>query len=158
SLSQWQSALRAVTYSNSSLSPNTTTRTISFTVNDGADDSVTETKSILVLEVNTAPVVTVPATIAVMEDVPTALMDVSFSDADAGSGQVTATFSVPGGALTAISGSGVTVGGAAGALTLTGTIANINAFIASSAVIYTPGLNANGNVTLTVVINDGGNT
>ncbi|NGM63449.1 T9SS type B sorting domain-containing protein [Sphingobacterium sp. SGG-5] len=158
SLAQWQSALRAVTYSNSSLSPSTTTRTVSFTANDGTDNSVMETKSILVLEVNTAPVVTVPAAIAVTEDVPTALTGVSFSDADAGSGQVTATFSVPGGTLTAVSGGGVTVGGTAAALTLTGSIANLNAFIAAGNVGFTTALNATSGVTLTVVINDGGNT
>ncbi|WP_058300940.1 S-layer homology domain-containing protein [Gorillibacterium timonense] len=35
SLSQWQSALRAVTYANSALSPDTNTRSLSFVVNDG---------------------------------------------------------------------------------------------------------------------------
>src|SRR6185312_814872 len=33
--SQWQSALRAVTYDDTSDTPNTTNRTISFTVDDG---------------------------------------------------------------------------------------------------------------------------
>ena len=38
-LAQWQAALRAVTYSNSSSSPNTSPRALSFTINDGVTSS-----------------------------------------------------------------------------------------------------------------------
>src|SRR5690606_29949973 len=58
SLAQWQTALRAVTYSNSSSSPNTAGRTVSFTVSDGTNASTPATRSVTVLAVNTAPVVT----------------------------------------------------------------------------------------------------
>ncbi|WP_298596401.1 DUF4347 domain-containing protein, partial [uncultured Zoogloea sp.] len=107
---------------------------------------------------NDAPLVTVPATIGVTEDVASALTGIVFADVDAASGSVVATLSVPSGTLAATSGSGVTVGGSASALTLAGSLANINAFIAASGVTYTTASNALAPVTLTVALNDGGNT
>uniref|UniRef100_UPI003BA20F73 DUF4347 domain-containing protein n=5 Tax=Aeromonas veronii TaxID=654 RepID=UPI003BA20F73 len=57
-LAQWQAALRAVTYANSSDTPNTSTRTVSFTVNDGTDASSAATKGVSVAAANDAPQVT----------------------------------------------------------------------------------------------------
>src|SRR5207244_1162579 len=47
-LAQWQSALQAVSYANGSDNPNTTTRNVSFTVNDGGTSSnaITSTVSV----------------------------------------------------------------------------------------------------------------
>uniref|UniRef100_UPI001E56D26E beta strand repeat-containing protein n=1 Tax=Microvirga roseola TaxID=2883126 RepID=UPI001E56D26E len=108
--------------------------------------------------VNDAPVATAPASISVMEDTPTPLTGISFSDADAGSAPVTVTFSVPAGSLSAISAPGVTVGGSASALTLTGTITDINAFLAANGVVYAPAPNDTTTRVLTVSINDNGNS
>ncbi|WP_443191873.1 DUF4347 domain-containing protein [Pseudomonas indica] len=157
-LAQWQAALRSVTYSNTSDLPNTSARTVSIVVNDGTSDSNTATKAISVTATNDAPVITAPASRTVTEDVASALTGISFSDVDAGSSSVTVTFSVPSGSLSATSGGGVIVGGTSSALTLTGSIANINAFIAASNLTFTTAANATSNVTLTVGINDGGNT
>ncbi|PAU65348.1 DUF4347 domain-containing protein, partial [Pseudomonas indica] len=157
-LAQWQAALRSVTYSNTSDLPNTSTRTVSIVVNDGTSDSNTATKQVSVTATNDAPVITAPASRTVIEDVASALTGISFSDVDAGSSSVTVTFSVPSGSLSATSGGGVIVGGTSSALTLTGSIANINAFIAASSLTFTTAANATSNVTLTVGINDGGNT
>ncbi|MGR7921644.1 DUF4347 domain-containing protein [Zobellella denitrificans] len=157
-LAEWQAALRSVTYSNSSDAPSTANRTISFTVNDGDADSDAATKQVSVTAVNDAPVVTAPGSIGVTEDVATALTGISFSDVDAGSSSVTVTFSVGSGSLAATSGGSVTVGGTSSALTLTGSIANINTFIAGSNVSFTTAANATTDVTLTVGIDDGGNT
>jgi hypothetical protein len=158
-LAQWQTALRSVTYSNSSEAPSTSNRTISFTVNDGDADSVAATKSVSVTSTNTAPTVTAPATISVTEDVATALTGISFSDADSGGGSVTATLSVDSGTFAASSGGGVTVSGSGtSSVTLTGTVANLNAFIAGSNVTFTSAANALSDVTLTSSINDNGNT
>jgi VCBS repeat-containing protein len=55
-LAQWQSALRAVTYNNTSQNPTTTARTVSFIVNDGALASNTATRGVTVTAVNDAPV------------------------------------------------------------------------------------------------------
>ncbi|RID93598.1 hypothetical protein D2N39_01385 [Gemmobacter lutimaris] len=132
--------------------------TVSVSVGDGTDTTPLGSVNIDITAVNDAPEVTAPASIAVTEDVSTALTGISFADVDAGGSSVTATLSVPLGSLTASSGSGVTVGGTASALTLTGTIADINAFIAASGVSFTTAANATDAVTLTASIDDGGNS
>ena len=55
-VAQWQAALRAVTYSNSSDTPTTASRTVSFTVNDGIVNSAVATKTVTVTAVNDTPV------------------------------------------------------------------------------------------------------
>src|SRR5690606_4409333 len=57
-LAEWQAALRSVTYSNTSSTPNTANRTISFVVNDGTDDGAAATKIVAVQAVNNAPIIT----------------------------------------------------------------------------------------------------
>lgn len=57
-LAQWQAALRSVAYTNSSDTPNTSNRTISFAVNDGSTTSSASTKTVSVASVNDSPVVT----------------------------------------------------------------------------------------------------
>jgi hypothetical protein len=57
-LAQYETVLRTVTYSNSSNTPNTTARVISFVVNDGAANSNTASKSVAVVATNDAPVLT----------------------------------------------------------------------------------------------------
>lgn len=157
-LANYQAALRSVTYVNNSENPSAAARTMSFIVNDGTSNSTAGTKSVTVAVVNDAPVVTGPANLAGTEDAVMALTGISFTDADAGASSVVATFTVPSGTLAAIAGGGVTVGGTSTALTLTGTVANLNAFIAASNLAYTPAADASGNVTLTTSLNDGGNT
>ncbi|MBV7544653.1 Ig-like domain-containing protein, partial [Acidovorax sp. sic0104] len=138
--------------------------TLTVDINDGGNSGSggaqtdSETVTLVVTAVNDAPTATVPTSIAFTEDMAGAVTGISFADLDAGSSSVTVTLSVPAGAMAATSGGGVTVGGTASALTLSGSIANINTFIAGSNVAYTPAANASGNVTLTVNINDGGNT
>ena len=138
--------------------------TLSVTINDngntGTDGAETAsgTVTLRVAAVNDAPVITVPSGISLTEDIAGAITGISFSDVDAGAGQLTVTLSVPAGALSASSGSGIVIGGTATAMTLTGTLADLNAFIAASKVLYRPAANATGVVTLTVSINDNGNT
>jgi len=57
-LAQWQSALRNVRYANTSDNPNTSSRTVNFTVNDGAADSAAAAKAVSVAAVNDGPVIT----------------------------------------------------------------------------------------------------
>ena len=54
-LSNYQTALRAVTYENTSEAPDTSTRTVTFTVNDGDADSNQPTRNITVAASNDAP-------------------------------------------------------------------------------------------------------
>ena len=129
------------------------------TANGGVDlDATPRTLTIDITAANDAPVVTVPAVINVVEDVASALTGIVFADVDAAAGSVVATLSVASGTLAATSGDGVTVGGTASALTLTGSLASINAFIAASGVSYTTASNALAPVTLGVALDDGGNT
>ena len=57
----WQTALRSITYNNTSNTPNTGNRTINFVVNDGSANSNTAAKTVSVAAANDAPVNTVPA-------------------------------------------------------------------------------------------------
>ncbi len=132
------------------------TLTVLSTDGDATTDS--DTVAITVNAVNDAPTNTIPPSITVTEDVATALTGISITDVDAAGTSVLVTLSVPAGSLTATTGAGVTVGGSASALTLTGSVSNINAFIATSSVSYTTAAHANGSVTLTVLTSDQGNT
>ncbi len=60
-LAQWQAALRSVTYTNSSDTPNTATRTVSFDVNDGSTTSAAAARTITVTPVNDTPIATASA-------------------------------------------------------------------------------------------------
>ncbi|UCJ06662.1 gliding motility-associated C-terminal domain-containing protein [Chitinophaga pendula] len=136
--------------------------TVTVTVDDqgntgtGGSKTATATLNYTIAAVNDAPVNNVPATINVAEDAVTALTGIGFSDVDAGTAAVTVTLRVPTGTLAATSSGGVTVGGTSTALILTGSIANINTFIGGGNVTFTTA--DPGNVTLTVSINDNGNT
>ncbi|MFM8335040.1 MAG: glycine-rich domain-containing protein, partial [Opitutaceae bacterium] len=66
-LEQWQAALRAVTFSNSSNTPNVANRTISYVVNDGGLPSAAATKT-FVPDYNLAPAfTTAPTPVAAMQ-------------------------------------------------------------------------------------------
>ena len=56
-LAAFQAVLRSVTYNNLDDTPTTTIRTVTFTVNDGALDSNTAAKAVLVTATNDAPVI-----------------------------------------------------------------------------------------------------
>ncbi len=145
---------------------NGTATAISYTIKDdgsaGAvpiEESISATINVTVTAVNDAPVATLPATINVTEDTPKALTGISFADADAGTATVLVTLTIPAssGALSATSASGVTVGGSSTALTLSGSLANINSFISANGLTYTPVADSNTDVTLTIAVNDNGN-
>ncbi len=57
-LAQWQAALRAVTYTDTAVTPNTSTRTISFSVNDGSKDGAAVTRSVTVATTDQTPIAT----------------------------------------------------------------------------------------------------
>jgi len=156
-IAQWQEVLRLLIFSNTHNTPVIAPRTLTYHVSDGAETS-TANKTLRVVATNDPPIIAAPASFAFTEDTAAALTGISFSDPDADSGALTVTFSVPSGALSATSGGGVTVGGTASALTLNGTLANLNAFIAANGLTYTPAADVAGNVTLTVTANDNGHS
>ncbi|PQP88917.1 S-layer homology domain-containing protein [Paenibacillus sp. AR247] len=57
-ITQWQQALRAVTYSNTAITPNTVNRIITFMVNDGTATSNPADKTVTVTAVNQTPMLT----------------------------------------------------------------------------------------------------
>ncbi|AKJ70742.2 hypothetical protein PATSB16_03040 [Pandoraea thiooxydans] len=58
-LAQWQSALRSVTYTDTAITPNNATRTMSFTVVDGAGNtSATSTRTVTITDTDQTPIVT----------------------------------------------------------------------------------------------------
>ncbi|MCB2008525.1 MAG: DUF4347 domain-containing protein, partial [Rhodoferax sp.] len=130
------------------------------TTNGGATafSLATVAAGITVDAVNDAPDVNAPASIGVTEDQPTSVTGIVFSDVDADSASVVATFTVASGTLAAASAGGVSVAGLPQALVLTGTIADLNTFIAGGNLRFTnaPGITAD--VALGITINDGGNT
>lgn len=151
-VAQFEAAMRAITYNNSSNSPTSTTRTVQFIVTDGSNaQSTAVTRDITITAVNDSPTISAVASLPVTEDTQTPLSQITFSDVDTTLG--VATFSVGSGTLSATGAGGVTVGGTATALTLSGTLANINNFIAANRLLYTPAANASGDVTLTININ-----
>lgn len=161
SKADYATAIRAITFSNTGDNPSTTNRVINVAVSDGAQSSAVATTTITVAALNDVPVNSLPvAGWTTNEDTSVALNGLSIVDPDAGSGIVTVTLSVGSGTLTASSAGGVTVSGSGTtAITLSGTLANINAYLAASSTpIYTPVANANAPVTLTMVTSDGGNT
>ncbi|HUR41840.1 MAG TPA: tandem-95 repeat protein [Verrucomicrobiae bacterium] len=129
-----------------------------YTVQDAGGLTSTATVSVTVDPINDTPTITAPASLGVTEDVATAITGISFTDVDAASGSVIATFTVGSGTLAASSGGGVTVGGSATARTLTGTLANINSFLAGSNLAFTTASNSNASVSLGVAFSDNGNT
>src|ERR1043165_1745411 len=135
------------------------TPSFTYTVTSGG---VTETATVNVTvgAVNDAPVNTLPSTYSTNEDTSLGLTGISLSDVDAASGTMTATFGVTSGTLTATSGGGVTVSGSGSStLTLSGTLANLNTYLAgASRPTYVPVADYNGTVTLTLTTDDGGNT
>ncbi|TJZ63051.1 T9SS type B sorting domain-containing protein [Sphingobacterium olei] len=126
--------------------------------NDGNGGAVSDSFELSIQGVNDAPVISAPLTISVFEDEPEALTGISFTDVDAGSADVLVTFEVGSGTLAASSANGVTVGGNSSSLTLTGRVDAINSFLANGELTYTTSLNNTEAVTLTIEIDDQGNT
>jgi hypothetical protein len=59
-LAQWQHALAAVTFTDTAITPSNATRTISFTVNDGAETSEVATRAVTVQDTDQTPIITIP--------------------------------------------------------------------------------------------------
>jgi len=136
-------------------------RLIDVTVNDGTTDSVAARTTINVNPVNDAPVNTVPGTQTIPEETQTAIAGISVADVDAAAGTISTRLQVSNGVLdVTLSGVATISAGANGTndLTIQGTVADVNATLAS--LLYTGNTDVTGVAadTLTVTTNDGGNT
>uniref|UniRef100_UPI001557FEE0 beta strand repeat-containing protein n=1 Tax=Pseudomonas tumuqii TaxID=2715755 RepID=UPI001557FEE0 len=127
----------------------------------GNVDLTPATVSILINAVNDAPVNQLPASYTTDEDTTLKLSGLSVSDVDATTGLISVTLAVASGTLSAASANGVDVAGSGtGSIVLSGTLDDINAYLAAPASqpSYLPVADASGSVTLTMTSSDGGNT
>lgn len=144
---------------------------LSISVNDqgnsGTGGSLTDSDSVTinVSAVNDAPVVSVPGVQTTNEDSTLTLSSansnvVSISDVDAGSNAVQVTLTVTNGTASLSTTTGLTFsvgdGTSDATMTFTGSITDINT--ALNGLIYTPNANFNGAASLSLSVNDQGNT
>ena len=165
-IANYQTALRSVTYTNSSDNPTTTPRTVSFVVNDGTDNNTVVTRNINITAVNDAPVATATnSALAYTENATTAIdSGITVSDVDSAN-LASATVRISSGfisaqdtlAFTNQNGIAGSYNSTTGVLTLTGssTVANYQAALRS--ITYTnnsdnPSLTPR---TISFIVNDG---
>jgi hypothetical protein len=153
-----QALVRAIQYASVSDNPSTANRSAAFTLRDGANATATGNRTVTVSAVNDPPTATAPASVALTEDQPSSIAGINVADVDVGAGNLRLSFGVPAGSIAATGNPLITLGGSATARTITGTPGNLNDFIAIGGVTYTGAANANGSVTLSLSVNDLGNS
>jgi Bacterial Ig domain/Calx-beta domain len=168
SIANYQTALRSVTYANSSENP-TGSRTVRFIADDGTTTSAPATKGITLNAVNDAPVNTVPGGQSTNQNTALTFSSgngnlISVADVDAGTNAIQVTLTATNGTLTLNGTAGLNFGcggcsgdGTADAtMTFQGTISNINT--ALNGMTFTPTAGFSGPATLTITTNDLGNS
>jgi hypothetical protein len=147
-VANYQTALRAVKYNNTSDNPSTSARTVTFQVNDGGglnNLSNTQTRNINVTAVNDAPVVTAGATLGYTENDPATVIDntITVNDVDSANltgatVQITGNYSSTQDVLSFVNQLGITgsYNSVNGTLTLTGTTTAANYQTALRSVLY----------------------
>lgn len=162
-LAEWQAALRAVTYNNTSGGPDTNPRTITFAANDGSDTGAGSTRTVSVAGVNNVPTLGgAPNDVTVDEDVLTDIDLSAYNVADGDGDTVTLTLAVTGGTLSSAQGNGTTGGvtianSGTATMTLQGSVANLNTYLDTTTNIrfQTTGNDTTSPITLTVTPADG---
>jgi hypothetical protein len=167
-VANYQQVLRSVTYDNMLQDPNTTARIVTFVANDGTNDSNVGTTTIILNELNDAPIVNSPgAALNVTEQTALTIQGTGFtvSDVDEAGGGASATLTVGEGTITVVAGnSGVLIAGGngTGTVMLTGTIAQVNNLLTGAGtgtITYLNGSDApSASTTLVVTVSDQGNT
>lgn len=136
--------------------------TITMTTNDNGNTgdpgplSDTDTIPITITPINDPPVLTVPSTLTVDEDISTQVVGLSVDDIDAGSGALIMTLRADHGALFVPASSGVTITQLSGGIQLEGELTALNQALAQ--VEYTADTDYFGSDTITVFVDDQGNT
>ncbi|HJT65247.1 MAG TPA: Ig-like domain-containing protein [Pyrinomonadaceae bacterium] len=172
SVANYQTALRSVTYQNSSDNPSTAIRTVTFTVNDGTTTG-SATRGISVTAVNDAPVNVVPGSQTTPQNTPLVFSggngnQISVTDVDAGANAIQVTLTATNGTLTLsgtgglsfsfsdANGTGAGDGTADATMTFRGTLTNVNA--ALNGMSFTPTAAFTGSANVSITSNDLGNT
>ncbi|MFO1312326.1 MAG: Ig-like domain-containing protein [Burkholderiales bacterium] len=163
----WQSALRSVTYNNTSNNPSTASRIVSWIVNDGALSSAPASSTIAVTAVNDAPTLAVSGSLTYTEGQPPASLVTSAAITDVDSAnlvgatvQITGNYASGEDVLSYASALGITgsFNPGNGTLTLTGTttIANYQTALANVKFSNTSNNPSTLLRTVTWQVNDGG--
>jgi VCBS repeat-containing protein len=154
SKTNYAALIASIRYDNTQALPNAANRTITVVVNDGDANSVVRNAVVTVVPLNAPPVNTVPGAQTTAEDTPLAFGAgnvLSVTDADNPS--LTVEVQVTHGIFTLSGTAGLTVTGDGTAdVTLSGTIANLNA--ALNGATYAPAPNYNGPAQLTITSTD----
>ena len=161
---QWQTALRSITYTNTSHAPNTGNRTINYVVNDGNFNSNTAAKTVSVTAVNDAPVNSVPGAQTTTMNTAKVFSTgngnlISITDVDAAGGTMQVQLVTSNGVTTLSGTAGLTItAGANGSanMTFTGSLAAINTALAGLS--FNPTTGFTGAASLQIVTADQGNT
>jgi len=162
SKANYQTALRSVTYTNTSDNPNTAPRTVQFVASDGVDPSAPANRTVNVSAVNDAPVNVAPGLQSFAKNTNRVFSaangnGLSFSDVDINAGNAQITLASTGGTLALSTLAGLTgSGNGTGNLTYSGTIAALNT--ALNGLTFTPTLNFTGNTSISFTSSDLGNT
>jgi regulation of enolase protein 1 (concanavalin A-like superfamily) len=161
-VANYQTALRSITYNNTSHDPSTTTRTVTFVVNDGIRSSTPASRTITVTSVNDAPVNGVPGSQTMARNTIKTFSSangnlISTSDLEAATVQVQLVSTNGTTTLSGFAGLTFTVGdGTADAtMTFSGTKANVNARLAG---LRFNAANVAGAASLRIVTSDLGST
>ncbi|MGI9517880.1 MAG: DUF4347 domain-containing protein, partial [Pirellulaceae bacterium] len=162
SVSDYQDALRSVTYANTSEAPNTGNRILSIQVNDGTTLAATS-RTVTVVSVNDFPLNAVPAGQSMPEDSTLVFSgsngnQISVSDFDIGSGNITIRLTSTNGVATLSSTSGLTFtqgdGTADADMLFSGSMTNVNA--ALDGLTFASDPDFAGTALLQIVSNDAG--
>ncbi len=161
----YNQVLRSVIYNNSADNPDTTARAITVSVSDGVNTSNVATATVSILAVNDAPTIGLPAAQSVAEDATLVLSTgngnaIGIGDLDDNGGTLRLTLTASTGTLTLGSTAGLIFvsgdGLADASMSVEGTKAALNAALQGLA--FSPAANFNGAASITVVVNDLGNT
>jgi hypothetical protein len=162
-LANYQSVLRSVQYADVSNSPNALPRTARFQVTDGTATSALADREIQITPLNLAPSISVPSSLSVTGGQTLVfssgnMNSVVVSDADAAGGIEEVTLTATNGTLTLATQSGLTFvsGDGSGTLRFDGTLTILNA--ALNGLQFTPAVNYSGSATVSIAINDLGNS
>ena len=163
SVAQYQQVLRTVTYNNTSNTPNTTARTVTFVASDGVNNSNQAVTTLTIVAANDPPVNQVPGAQSTNEDQARVFSSgngnrMTTSDADAGSATVQVVLTATNGTITVPQApdTGTLSGNGTAVVTMTGSVAEINA--AMNGLSFLPTANFNGTATLQIATNDQGNS
>ncbi len=157
---QYQNALQAITFQNTSELPTAGDRTINLSFSNGTFSSNIATSTITVIAVNDTPTISAPASYSGTEDTALTLNGLTMADVDAGTSSVQLTVSVPAGVgvLNFAATPFITVlNNGTGTVILQGQRAAIVNAVNSGALTLAPATNYNGTSAVTFVFNDRGN-